>query len=272
MTSSSSTDSRSSAPDGDERALVTGASSGIGAAFARGLRARGERLVLVARRADRLGVLATELGGADVVATVPLDLTEKDAPARLERTLRERRLSVRLLVNNAGVGHTGRFADAPLARILEMLDLNRRSLVELTRLVLPGMLERRRGTIVNVVSTAAFQPVPYLAVYAATKSAVLSFSEALAGELRGSGVRVQTLCPGLTATEFQRVAGTDRVAFNRTAAATPESVAAASLAALDRGDERVVVGFNNRLAATAAKLAPRWLSRELAGRLFRPED
>jgi short-subunit dehydrogenase len=258
-------------PDRELHALVTGASSGIGAAYARALRARGERLVLVARRAERLAALAAELGGPEAAVTVPLDLTDPDAPARLERTLRERGIGVDLLVNNAGLGHTGRFADSPLPRVTEMLDLNLRALVSLTRLFLPGMLERRRGRIVNVVSTAAFQPVPYMATYAATKAAVLSFSEALAAELRGSGVRVQALCPGLTATEFQRVAGTDRVAFNKTPAATPEAVAAASLSALDRGRERVIVGLNNRLVAAAARFAPRWLTLELAGRLFRPE-
>ena len=255
----------------DLRALVTGASSGIGAAFARALRARGRRLVLVARRAERLAALAAELGGADAVASIPLDLTGTDAPARLERALSERGLGVDLLVNNAGVGHTGRFSEAPLARILEMVDLNLRSVVELTRRLLPGMLERRSGAIINVVSTSAFQPVPYLATYAATKAALLFFTEALAAELRGSGLRVQALCPGLTETEFQRVAGTDRVAFNKTPAATPEAVVAASLAALDRGRERVIVGWDNRLVAAAVRVAPRRLALAMAGRLFRPE-
>jgi hypothetical protein len=133
------------------------------------------------------------------------------------------------------------------------------------------MLARGRGGIINVASTAAFQPVPYLAGYAASKAAVVSLTEALAAELRGSGVRVQVLCPGLTATEFQRVAGTDRVAFNRTPAATPGEVAAASLDALERGRERVIVGWNNRLMAAAARVSPSWLSRALAGRLFRPD-
>jgi short-subunit dehydrogenase len=258
-------------PATDLRALVTGASSGIGAAFARALRARGARLALVARRADRLAALASELGGSDGAEAFPFDLTEADAPARLERALAERGMVVDLLVNNAGLGHTGRFAEAPLPRILEIVDLDLRALVELTRRFLPGMLERGRGGIINVVSTAAFQPVPYLAAYAASKAAVLSFSEALAAELRGSGVRVQTLCPGLTATEFQSVAGTDRVAFNRTPAVTPETVVAESLAGFDRGRDRVIVGWNNRLVAAAVRVAPRWLARELAGRLFRPE-
>lgn len=251
-------------------ALVTGASSGIGAAFARRLRQRGERLVLVARRADRLETLAEELGGPPVVETLPLDLTSPDGPARLERELAQRHLAIDLLVNNAGAGHTGRFAEEPLPRILEMIDLNSRSLVEVTRRVLPAMVARRRGRIVNVVSTAAFQPLPYMAIYGATKAFVLSFSEALAVELAGSGIVVQALCPGLTTTEFQQVAGTDRVLFNKTAAMTPDAVAAASLAALDRGRLRVVVGWHNRLTVFAQRLVPQSLVRLVAARLFRP--
>lgn len=254
----------------DLRALVTGASSGIGEAFARQLRARGERLVIVARRGDRLAALATQLGGGTVVASIPLDLTQPDAPALLERELVARGLAVDLLVNNAGVGHTGRFAEEPLDRVLAMLDLNARSVVELTRRFLPGMLARGRGRIVNVVSTSAFQPVPYLAVYAATKALVLSFSEALATELAGSGVSVQALCPGLTATEFQAVAGTDRVLFSKTATLAPDVVAATSLAALERRRLRVVVGWQNRLALGAQRFLPSALVRKAGARLFRP--
>jgi len=252
-------------------ALVTGASSGIGAAFARRLRERGERVVLVARRADRLRALADELGGAPLVETVPLDLTSPDGPAALERALGERRIEIDLLVNNAGVGHTGRFADEPLPRILEMVDLNSRALVELTRRMLPAMLVRRRGRIVNVVSTAAFQPLPYMAIYGATKAFVISFTEPLATEVSASGIVVQALCPGLTATEFQKVAGTDRVLFNRTAAMTPDAVATTSLAALDRGRLRVVVGWHNRLTVVGQRFVPQALVRLVAGRLFRPE-
>jgi short-subunit dehydrogenase len=254
----------------DLRALVTGASSGIGAAFARQLRQRGERLILVARRAERLAALAAELGGDADVASVPLDLTQPDAPATLERELARRGLAVELLINNAGIGHTGRFAQEPLERVLAMLDLNARSVVELTRRFLPGMLARGGGRIVNVVSTAAFQPVPYMAVYAASKVLVLSFTEALAVELRGTGVHVQALCPGLTATEFQQVAGTDRVLFNKTAALTPERVAAASLAALDRKRLRVVVGWQNRVVIGLQRFLPQGLVRSAAARLFLP--
>jgi short-subunit dehydrogenase len=254
----------------DLRALVTGASSGIGAAFARRLKQRGERLVLVARRAERLAALARDLGGPPAVEFIPLDLTLADGPTRLERELSERGLGVDLLVNNAGVGHTGRFAEEPLPRVLEMIDLNARCVVELTHRLLPAMLARGRGRIVNVVSTGAFQPLPYMAVYGATKSFVLSYTEALATELQGTGVVVQALCPGLTTTEFQQVAGTDRVLFNRTAAMTPDAVATTSLAALERGRLRVVVGWHNRLTVMAQHFVPQSLVRAVAGRLFRP--
>lgn len=252
------------------RALVTGASSGIGAAFARALRARGERLVLVARRSDRLEALATELGGEASVAAISLDLTRRDAGERLEAEVARRGLAVDMLVNNAGVGDTGRFHEQPIERALGMVDLNARATVELTRRFLPGMVERKRGRIINVVSTSAFQPVPFFAVYAASKAFALSFTEALSDELRGTGVMVQALCPGLTATEFQEVAHTDAVAFNRTGALTPEQVVAASLRALDRGKLTVVVGLSNRVVAALQRFVPRVLVRRAAGELFRP--
>jgi short-subunit dehydrogenase len=251
------------------RALVTGASSGIGRAYARALARRGEKLVLVARRADRLEALAAELGGA---ISVPIDLTAADAASGLEAELARRGIAVDMLVNDAGLGDTGRFHERPLAASLRMLDLNARALVELTRRFLPGMVARRRGRVVNVVSTSAFQPVPYLAVYAATKAFVLSFTEALADELRGTSVAVQALCPGLTTTEFQEVAHTDRVAFNRTRAMRPEDVVAASLKGLERGRLRVVPGWDNWLVAHLQGWAPRALVRRVAGELFRPSN
>ena len=252
------------------RALVTGASSGIGAAFARDLRRRGWPLVLVARRLERLRELSRELGGEGVALPLAFDLAQAGAPERLHAELRQRGLDVELLVNNAGVGHTGRFHEESPERILEMIDLNARALVDLTRCFLPAMVERRRGGVIAVASTAAFQPVPYLAVYAATKAFVLSFTEALATELEGTGVRVQALCPGLTTTEFQQVAGTDRVAFNKTAAMTPEAVAAISLAAFERGRLRVIAGWSNRLSIAAQRLVPGRVVRSVAARFFRP--
>jgi uncharacterized protein len=254
----------------DLRALVTGSSSGIGAAFARALRSRGEKLILVARREDRLRRLAAELGGEAVAAVVPMDLAEPGAAERVMGEVEARGLTVDFLVNNAGVGHTGAFIEEPLGRIRGMIDLDVRALVELSRLVLPGMVARGRGRLINVVSTASFQPVPFLNVYGACKVFVLSFTEALATELKGSGVQVQALCPGLTRSEFQEVAGTDQVRFNRTAAMEPERVVAISLRGLDRGRLRVVTGWQNRMMASLQRVAPSALSRWVAGELFRP--
>ncbi len=169
------------------RTLVTGASSGIGAEYARALRARGESVVLVARRQDRLDALAAELGGEPGAAVVAVDLSRDGAPEALKKQLDDRGLSVDGLVNCAGLGLTGPFASQPLPVVRAMCDVNVRALVELTRVFLPPMLERRRGRIVNVASNAAFQPIPYLGVYAATKAFVLSFTEALASELEAAG-------------------------------------------------------------------------------------
>jgi hypothetical protein len=257
--------------EGELCALVTGASSGIGQAFARALARRGQTLVLVARRADRLDALAAELGG-QAVATLPLDLTAPQAGDRLVGELARRGLAVDLLVNSAGLGDTGPFHERPLEASLRMVALNVTAVVELTRRLLPAMIERRRGRVVNVVSTSAFQPVPFLAAYAATKAFVLSFTEALAEELRGTGVEVQALCPGLTATEFQEVAHTDRVAFNRTRAMRPEDVVAASLRGLDRGRLRVVPGIDNWLVASLQAWLPRSLVRRIGAELFRPRN
>ena len=255
----------------DLRALVTGASSGIGAAFARALRSRGERLVLVARRGDRLRSLAQELGGAEDVAVVPVDLASSDGPSRLQAEVESVGFEIDLLVNNAGSGDTGPFAEQPVDRLRAMIDLNARALVEVTRRFLPGMIGRGRGRIINVVSNSAFQPVPYLSVYAATKSLVLSFTEGLATEVRGTGVRVQALCPGLTETEFIEVARTGKdLLVNRLPRMTPADVVVCSLEALDKGKLRVVPGFQNRLLASLVRFAPRSLARSVAARLYKP--
>lgn len=251
-------------------ALVTGASSGIGAAFARALVGRGERVVAVARRAERLRALQEELGGAEQVEVIALDLARGEGPARLEQELRKRELEIDLLVNNAGRGDTGRFVDRPVATSLDVVDLNVRTTVETCARLLPPMVVRGRGRLINVVSMSAFQPVPFFAVYAASKAFLLSFTESLAVELEGTGVRVQALCPGNIRTEFQQVAGTDRVLFDKTPATAPEEVVAASLRGLDRGTLVVVPGLQNRLTVAAQSMVPRSLSRRLAGELFRP--
>jgi uncharacterized protein len=250
------------------RALVTGASSGIGEAYARALHARGCALVLVARREERLRALASELGGD--VQVVPADLAAPDGPRRVFDELQARGLTVDMLVNNAGVGHTGRFEQEAPDAIENILNLNARAAMLLTRLFLPAMVARRQGIVVNVVSTSAFQPVPYLSVYGASKAFLLSLTEALATELEGTGVTVQALCPGLTATEFQGVAGTDRVPFNKTGSMTPAAVVAASLRGIERAKLRVVPGLSNRASAALVRFTPGWLVRRVGARLFQP--
>jgi len=254
------------------RALVTGASSGIGEAFARALARRGTPLVLVARRAERLAQIAQELGGPARAEGIALDLSRPDAGETLEAELASRGVEVDLLVNNAGVGLTGRFHELPPERLLSMVDLNARAVVDLTRRFLPGMIQRHRGAVINVVSTSAFQPVAFFAVYAASKAFVLSFTESLAGELRGTGVGVQALCPGLTESEFHQVAGTDRVPFSRTPALKAEDVAERSLDALATGELRVIPGWRDRLLLRAQALVPRAVVRRVAGELFRPRE
>jgi short-subunit dehydrogenase len=253
----------------DLRALVTGASSGIGEAFARALHARGDKLVLVARRGDRLARLAAELG-PDRVLPVTLDLAGPDAADTLRDTLAARGIAVRLLVNNAGVGYGGRFLDQPKERHRAMIDVDVRAVVDLTRTFVPAMVARGEGAIVNVVSMSAFQAVPFLAVYAASKAFVLSLTESLATELEGTGVTVQALCPGNIPTEFQQVAGTAGVRFNRTAPTSPAEVVEAALRGLQRRAVIVTPSVKDRLTVTAQAFVPRsWVRRAAAG-LFRP--
>jgi hypothetical protein len=254
----------------ERRALVTGASSGIGEAFARSLARRGRPLLLVARRAERLARLADELGGPGRADVISLDLSRPDAGATLEAEVGRRGLELDLLVNNAGAGLTGRFWELPLERQLAMVDLNARAVVELTRRFLPGMIERKGGGVINVASTSAFQPVAFFSVYAASKAFVLAFTESIAGELAGTGVVVQALCPGLTESEFQQVAGTDRVAFTRTPTMRAEEVVEQSLEALARGTLRVIPGWRDRVMLRAQSLVPRAVVRRVARELFRP--
>jgi short-subunit dehydrogenase len=240
--------------------LVTGASSGLGVHFAEGCAAEGDELVLVARRADRLEALAARLGNAHAF---PFDLSDPEAPERLFAELGRRGMWVRRLVNNAGFGLSGPFALQPLGRLQEMADLNMRSLVTLTHLALAPMLERREGEILNLASTAAFQPGPGMAVYFASKAFVLSFSEALHRELAGTGIRVSALCPGPTATEFGAVAGFgERGAVDRLAADARE-VAHIGLAGMRSGKAVVVPGLVNKLSAQASRFLPRAAMRRI---------
>ena len=245
-------------------ALVTGASAGLGVDFARQLSATGARLVLVARRKERIEALAAELGNARVVA---LDLSEADAAERLMADLAGHGEHVDLLVNNAGFGLTGRIHTQDGKRLRQMIDLNCGVLTELCRAVVPGMRERRRGGILNVASTAAFQPGPGMAVYFATKAFVLSLTEALHEELREDGIHVSALRPGPTSTEVGEVAGFPsklKGAFDKFAADSA-SVVAAGLAGLDRNQAVVIPGALNKVGAQGHRLLPRALLRKAAG-------
>ena len=244
--------------------LITGASAGLGVEFARQLSARGQRLVLVARRKDRLDALATLLGNARVVA---MDLGSPDAAAVLMRDVEAAGEHVELLVNNAGYGMHGRFAELDGERQRAMIDLNCGTLTDLCRAVAPGMIARRSGGILNVASTAAFQPGPGMAVYFATKGFVLSFSEALHEELKPHGVHVSALCPGPTRTEFGEVAGFgpggsfDRLSMD----AAP--VVRAGLKGLDSNRAVVIPGLVNKAGAQSTRFAPRAFVRKIAGSL-----
>ena len=246
----------------DGIALITGASAGLGVDFARQLSAKGIRLVLVARRKDRMDALAKELGNARAIG---IDLGDAGAADRLMADLAEHGEQVELLVNNAGFGLTGRFAELDGKRQRQMIDLNCGALVELAHAVLPGMLERKSGAILNVASTAAFQPGPGMAVYFATKAFVLSFSEALHEEVKGQGVRVSALCPGPTATEFGEVAGFGPSNLSNKLAADSASVVRAGLEGLDAGRAIMIPGLGNKATAQAHRFFPRGLVRRAVG-------
>jgi short-subunit dehydrogenase len=243
-------------------ALITGASAGLGVEFARQLSKRGHRLVLVARRKERLEELAKELGNARAVT---IDLSKKDAAAKLMADIEANGEVIDLLVNNAGFGLIGRFAELDARRLRQMIDLNVGTLADLCRAVAPGMIERKSGAILNVASTAAFQPGPKMAVYFATKAFVLSLSEALHEELKPHGVKVSCLCPGPTRTEFGEVAGFGgNGLFDKVAMTAPE-VVATGLKGLDRNKAVVVPGVLNKVTANSGRFAPRSVVRKIAG-------
>jgi hypothetical protein len=255
------------------RALVTGASSGFGTVFARSLRRRGYGLVLVARREDRLLSLQRELGGGEDVVVMARDLAAPSGAAGVVRDLEARGLELDLLVNNAGVGLTTPFLEQPLERLHGMIDLNVRAVVDLTRALLPPMVKRGRGGIINVSSIAAFQPVPYMAVYAATKAFILSFTEALFHEIKGSGVRLQALCPGPTATEFLEVSQTHSgLLVTRLPMLSPEAVVEASLRGFEGGTLRVIPGLANRLLPLLLRVTPNAITRAVTAQLFKPKS
>jgi uncharacterized protein len=243
-------------------ALVTGASAGLGVEFARQLSERGYRLVLAARRKERLEAVAKELGDARAVT---IDLSKAGAAAKLMADLEAHGETVNLLVNNAGFGLIGRFAELDARRERQMIDLNIGTLADLCRAVAPGMIEQKSGGIINVASTAAFQPGPQMAVYFATKAFVLSLTEALHEELKPHGINVTCLCPGPTRTEFGDIAGFGgNGLFDRVAMESPE-VVKAGLRGLDRNKAVVVPGLVNKLTANSGRFAPRSVVRKIAG-------
>ncbi|MEO7241057.1 MAG: SDR family oxidoreductase [Sphingomicrobium sp.] len=242
-------------------ALITGASAGLGVEFARILSARGYRLVLAARRKDRLDALVAELGNARAVA---IDLGETGAVATLMADIAAAGEDIDLLVNNAGFGLAGWFAELDAARQRAMIDLNIGTLTDLCRAVAPQMIARKAGAILNVASTGAFQPGPKFAVYFATKAYVLSLSEALHEELKPHGIKVSALCPGPTRTEFGAVAGVGgNGAFDRFAMDAAD-VVRIGLNGLDRNHAVVVTGALNKIGAASVRFLPRTLVRKIA--------
>ncbi len=256
------------------RALVTGASSGIGRAFALGLAAGGTDLVLVARRGDRLEDLATELrAGHDTeVEVLVADLTDDGDLARVEARLADTTAPVDLLVNNAGFATSGRFADLPVEREVAEICLNVLAPVRLTRAVLPGMIERGHGGVVNVSSIVALQPLPHWATYAASKAYLTSFSEAIHEEVRAQGVVVMALMPGFTHTEFHGHVGPPAVGIPGPLWMDADQVVKSALAALGRRRSSRVPGVLNRVVATASRLTPRAVARRMLARVGPPAD
>ncbi len=252
-------------------ALITGASSGIGECFAKALAVRGQNLVLAARSGDKLEKLAAELRSAHGVLAevVVVDLSESGAAGRLVEEIKRRGLRIDLLVNNAAFGARGEFWTLPLDTQMRMLRLNVEAVVELSYRLLPSMAGRRGGGVIHVSSTAGFQPVPYTSVYAAAKAFITSFSMALREELREHGVRVVTLCPGGTRTNFF-VAGNYGTRSLPGGLQPPEEVVAAALEALDRGGGLAVPRALNKLSIFVQRFLPRARVARIAGNMFRP--
>jgi short-subunit dehydrogenase len=250
--------------------LVTGASSGIGEALARRLAKERHDLVLTARRTDRLEALAHELEAAHGIKahTVPADLSRPGAPTELVQQIEARGLSVHWLVNNAGIGTGGRFDQLPVEGEVEEIRLNVSAPVELTGRLLPGMMARGRGVVMNLASTAGFGPMPFSATYGATKAFLLSFSEALAVEVAGTGVHIVCVCPGFTRTEFQQKANIDTSALPDFAWMSAETVADQAVRAAN-GSGVLVNGTMNSVTTVFMRLAPRSLVARMVAATMR---
>lgn len=253
-------------------ALVTGASAGIGVALARELAAGGTNLVLTARRKDRLEQLAQELSSAHKIGVeiFAADLAQPDAPQQIFAYTQSKKITIDLLINNAGFGAYGAFATVETQRLLDMVQVNCGAVVHLTRLYLPHMLKQQRGDVLILASTASFQAVPFISTYAATKAFDLLFAEGLAEEVKPYGVRVCALCPGSTESEFLEVAGQSGVVAARKNRETAEKVARVGLQALAAGKSYVISGTRNYLGAHSQRLVPRGVVTRIAGKMFRP--
>jgi short-subunit dehydrogenase len=251
-------------------ALVTGASAGIGGELARQLAAGGANLVLTARRGERLAKLAIDLSAQYKiqVESFPADLARPETPREIFRFTQQKQLPIEVLANNAGFGKYGEFFRADSQRLMEMVQVNVAAVVSLTHLYLPAMAERRSGYVLIVASTAAYQAVPYISTYAATKAFDLMFAEGVAEEMRGYGVRVCCLCPGSTESEFNEVAGQPPRILRRRE--TAEKVARVGLEALAEGRPVVISGMQNWVSVEAQRLVPRRLVTRVAARMFAP--
>src|SRR6516162_9866033 len=251
-------------------ALLTGASAGIGVALATELAAGGTHLVLTARRRDRLEILRQTLKKTHAIEVeiFVADLAERDAPEKILSFTRQKGLAIELLVNNAGFGQYGELPEVTTQRLLDMVQVNCSAVVHLTRLFLPDMVSRGRGDILILASTAAFQAVPYLSTYAATKAFDLLFAEGLAEEMKPHGIRVCALCPGSTESEFHVVAGQEQ--FARANQETAEKVARTGLQALAAGKSYVISGLGNYLGVHSQRIVPRRTVTRIAASMFRP--
>ena len=250
-------------------ALITGASSGLGAEFAKLFAADGCDLVLIARRKERLERLAKELQAKHPIQVFVLaeDLSRPETPQRVFQDLNANEIEIETMVNCAGFGLVGTVVELSLQKQLDTVEINIATLTKLTRLFLPSMLERRSGAVLNVASTAAFQPGPNMAVYYATKAYVLSFTEALAFELRGTGVKVSCVCPGPTATEFGAASGTANSRLLRLAMLNPTKVARQAYRGLKKGKPLVVPGLRHKLARLVVPLLPRRVVQRIVAAL-----
>lgn len=250
-----------------ETVLITGASSGIGLELARCFAADGCRLVLLARSTAALETLAATLRNDHAIEVIVLtfDLARRESPQAIFNELQSRGVTVDVLVNNAGFGASGTFAEIPVQRELEMVQVNIAALMELTALFLPGLIARNRGGILNVGSVAGFQPGPGMAVYYATKAFVLSFTEALAEELRATQLTISVLCPGPTESNFGAVARGGKQRSHTVMKMTARTVAEQGHRAYRRGKITVITGVLNHCLVFLVRLTPRWFPRRIVG-------